>query len=113
MSSCQSVPRLTTNLYTHHATQLYRDTGVILSLSTIPDAVLRQLSIQRATSGAEVNDAQKEAHEKLAPLLPARLLGALAPFQKEGAAFVVGRGGRGLIADEMGTCTLPSQVGRA
>lgn len=27
---------------------------------------------------------------------------ALAPFQKEGAAFIVGRGGRGLIADEMG-----------
>lgn len=74
---------------------------MILSLSVIPDDVLRQLSIQRATSGAQQSDAQKAAHEKLAPLLPPRLLGSLAPFQKEGAAFVVGRGGRGLIADEV------------
>ncbi len=75
---------------------------MILALHTIPDDVLRQLSIQRATSGAPQNETQKEAHEQLAPLLPPRLLAALAPFQKEGAAFVVGRGGRGLIADEMG-----------
>ena len=102
----------------HHATrttqphhQLYRDTGVILSLCAIPDDVLRQLSIQRATSGAEANDAQREAHEKLAPVLPPRLLGALAPFQKEGAAFVVGRGGRGLIADEMGAFAFVSMGG--
>lgn len=82
--------------------QHYRETGVVLALSPIPNDVLRQLSIQTDGERLAESESQKQAHDKLGKLLPRRLLEALAPFQREGVSFVVDREGRGLIADEMG-----------
>ena len=59
-------------------------------------------ALAAATLGASAPSADSEATRRLLEAVPRALLELLAPYQREGVAFILRRGGRALLADEMG-----------
>jgi hypothetical protein len=68
-----------------------------VTLEPVPRAALAA-----ATLAATPPAADSEATRQLLEPVPRALVAALAPYQREGVAFVLRRGGRALLADEMG-----------
>lgn len=73
-----------------------------VDIHSIPQHILQMMTLaaQRRNADAQAGDAEQFLQERL----HARLLRALAPFQREGVAFILKRDGRALLADEVRSC---------